>query len=42
MASLTDALPLPAFGPKVAAKSRVDYQNTQEGALVRRAQAGDE
>src|SRR5512146_3145326 len=42
MASLTDALPLPVFGPKVAAKSRVDYQNTQEGALVRRAQAGDE
>ena len=42
MASLSDALPLSAFGPRVAAKSRVDYQNTQEGALVRRAQAGDE
>lgn len=42
MASLSGALPLPAFGLKVAAKSRVDYQNTQEGALVGRAQAGDE
>jgi RNA polymerase sigma-70 factor, ECF subfamily len=42
MASLTGVLPLPAFGSKVAAKSRVDYQNTVEGALVQRAQAGDE
>ncbi len=42
MGTLADALPLPAFGPKVAVKSRVDYQNTQEGALVRRAQSGDE
>ncbi|HLI83547.1 MAG TPA: sigma-70 family RNA polymerase sigma factor [Bryobacteraceae bacterium] len=42
MASLTGALPLPAFGSKVAAKSRVEYQNTVEGALVQRAQAGDE
>ena len=42
MGTLTGALPLPAFGSKVAAKSRVDYQNTPEGALVRRAQAGDE
>ncbi|HEY7388250.1 MAG TPA: sigma-70 family RNA polymerase sigma factor [Bryobacteraceae bacterium] len=42
MASLTGALPLPAFGSKVAAKSRVEYQNTVEGALVKRAQAGDE
>src|SRR5512146_3509328 len=42
MASLTDALPLPVFGPKVAAQSRVDSQNTPEGALVQRAQAGDE
>jgi len=42
MGSLTGALPLPMFGPKVAAKSRVDYENTQEGALVRKAQAGDE
>ncbi len=42
MGTLTGALPIPAFGPRVAEKSRVDYQNTQEGALVRRAQAGDE
>ena len=28
--------------PRVAAKTRVDYLNTQEGALVRRAQEGDE
>src|SRR5579872_7383631 len=42
MGTLTGALPLPAFGAKVAAKSRVDYQNTPEGALVQRAQAGDE
>jgi RNA polymerase sigma-70 factor (ECF subfamily) len=42
MGTLTGALPFSAFGSKVAAKSRVDYQNTPEGALVQRAQAGDE
>ena len=42
MGTLAGALPLPAFGTKVAAKSRVDYQNTPEGALVLRAQHGDE
>jgi len=42
MGTLSGALPLPAFGAKVAAKPRVDYQNTPEGALVQRAQAGDE
>ena len=42
MASLTGVLPLPGFGSKVAQKSRVDYQNTTEGALVQRAQAGDD
>lgn len=42
MGTLTDAFPLPVFGSRVAEKTRVDYQNTQEGALVRRAQAGDE
>ena len=42
MGTLTGALPLPAFGSRVAVKTRVDYQNSQEGALVRRAQAGDE
>jgi len=42
MGSLTGALPFPVFGGKVRAKSRVDYQNTSEGALVQRAQAVDE
>jgi RNA polymerase sigma-70 factor (ECF subfamily) len=42
MGSLTGALPFPAFGCKVRADSRVDYQNTSEGALVQRAQAGEE
>ena len=42
MGTLTGALALPGFGSKVAAKSRVDYENTPEGALVRRAQSGDE
>jgi RNA polymerase sigma-70 factor (ECF subfamily) len=42
MGTLTGALPLPLFGPKAATKTRVDYENTQEGMLVHRAQAGDE
>lgn len=42
MGMVAGALALPGFGSKVAAKSRVDYQNTLEGGLVRRAQAGDE
>jgi len=42
MGTLSGALPLPAFGSKVAARPKVDYQNTPEGALVRRAQAGEE
>jgi RNA polymerase sigma-70 factor (ECF subfamily) len=42
MGSLSGALPLSGFGSGLAAKSRVDYQNTPEGALVRRVQAGDE
>jgi RNA polymerase sigma-70 factor, ECF subfamily len=42
MGTLTNALPLPAFGPAVEFKGRVDYENTPEGALVRRAQSGDE
>ncbi len=42
MGTISGALALPAFGSKVAAKTRVDYQNTPEGALVQRAQAGDE
>jgi RNA polymerase sigma-70 factor, ECF subfamily len=42
MGTLTGALPLPTFGSRFAARSKVDYQNTPEGALVRRAQAGEE
>ncbi|MGD0497469.1 MAG: sigma-70 family RNA polymerase sigma factor [Bryobacteraceae bacterium] len=42
MGTLTGVLTLPAFSGKVAAKSRVDFQNSPEGALVQRAQAGDE
>src|SRR5271167_921615 len=42
MGTLSGALPLPAFGIGVATKTRVDYLNTQEGALVRRAQSGEE
>ncbi len=42
MGTLTGALPFPGFGSKVAAKSRVDYENTAGRRLVRRAQTGDE
>jgi RNA polymerase sigma-70 factor (ECF subfamily) len=47
MGTLTGALPLPGIDghPKGLAghqRNRVDYQNTQEGVLVQRAQAGDE
>jgi RNA polymerase sigma-70 factor, ECF subfamily len=42
MGTLSGALDFPVFGSQVAAKTRVDFQNTPEGALVRRAQTGDE
>jgi RNA polymerase sigma-70 factor (ECF subfamily) len=42
MGTLSGTLTFPDFGSKVAAKSRVDYENTPEGSLVRRAQSGDE
>lgn len=42
MGTLTGAIDFPAFGSKVAAKPRVDYLNTSEASLVRRAQAGEE
>src|SRR6195256_5377818 len=42
MGTLIGVLTAPGFGSKVAAKTRVDYQNTPEGALVQRAQTGDE
>src|SRR5438067_56570 len=42
MGTLTDSLPLPSFGAKPVVRQKVDYENTVEGVLVRRAQAGDE
>src|ERR1700678_2853329 len=42
MGTMTGAIPFPRFGSKVAAKTKVDYQNTPEGLLVQRAQSGDE
>jgi RNA polymerase sigma-70 factor, ECF subfamily len=42
MGTATGALPLPAFGSRVLVKTKVDYENSQEGAMVRRAQKGDE
>ena len=42
MGTLTGTLALPGIGSRVAAKTRVDYENTPEGSLVRRAQSGDE
>ena len=42
MGTATGVLPLPAFGSRSAVRTKVDYQNSQEGALVRRAQSGDE
>jgi RNA polymerase sigma-70 factor (ECF subfamily) len=42
MGTSTGTLALPGFVKRVAAKSIVDYENTAEGALVRRAQSGDE
>ena len=42
MGTLSGALPLPAFGRKSLIRTRVDYENTPEGTLVRRAQSGDE
>ena len=41
MGTLTGALPLPALAGQ-RQRVRVDYQNTQEGILVQRAQSGDE
>ncbi len=50
MGTLAGVLPYPGLRPKdsaslqpiVAANTRVDYQSTPEGALVRRAQEGEE
>ena len=42
MATATGTLSFPVIGSKTANRTRVDYENTPEGALVRRAQNGDE
>jgi RNA polymerase sigma-70 factor (ECF subfamily) len=45
MGTVTNALTFPdtrTFGVRTASRTRVDYQNTQEGTLVHRAQSGDE
>ncbi len=42
MAILSETAPFPALGSKTAIRVRVDYENTPEGALVRRAQSGDQ
>ncbi|MGE5488136.1 MAG: RNA polymerase sigma factor [bacterium] len=42
MGGLSGTLPLPVSGERIAVRQRVDYKNTEEAALVRRAQEGDE
>ena len=42
MGIATGALPLPVFGSRPAVRRRLDYEHSQEGALVRRAQSGDD
>ena len=42
MGLATGALAFPAFGTRQAVRKKVEYENSQEGALVRRAQSGDE
>src|ERR1700687_3473570 len=45
MGTVAGAIPYPAFGTKAAPKTRVDYQRSQDGALLaraRRAQEGDQ
>ena len=42
MSTMTGTLSVPAGAAVTKSKARVDYQKTEEAALVRRAQAGDE
>jgi RNA polymerase sigma-70 factor (ECF subfamily) len=42
MCSVSGTLPLPVSGDRIAVKRRVDYKNTEEAALVKRAQTGDQ
>jgi len=39
---MTSALPFPATGQRTRTKNGVDYKNSEEAALVRRVQTGDE
>lgn len=42
MSGFSEVLPLPLTGDSAQAKTRVDHKTTDEAALVRRIQAGDE
>src|SRR5689334_10317676 len=42
MDTLTGVLPFPATGEEARTRTRVDHRNSDEAALVRRVQAGDE
>ncbi len=42
MGTLSGTLSLPALENKTSIRTRVDYENTPEGSLVRRAQSGDQ
>lgn len=42
MSGLSDVLALPVVGSETQAKTRVDHKTTDEAALVRRIQSGDE
>ena len=42
MGAFSTALPVPVFGTTNAVRTRVDYETTAEGVLVRRAQQGDD
>jgi RNA polymerase sigma-70 factor (ECF subfamily) len=41
-ANLTGVLPFPAVGEKTRSKARVDHKTSEEAALIRRVQGGDE
>src|SRR5580698_9813644 len=42
MNGLIEALPFPAVGERTRSRTRVDHKNSEEAALVRRVQAGDQ
>ena len=41
-ANLTGVLPFPGVGEKTRSKARVDHKTSEEAALIRRVQGGDE